>query len=219
MKVFLDVQKLRDLGQKIDVSENGIATIFEETTLQLKPGLRVRVTVTTRSDSSALRENLDLRIRPICDTEDPNHELQSVLRTWQTALRLAQMNPAYWSTEKMSSLFNCITMKLPEVNFEDQALRGMIVYLPGNFRSPKDRLGGHHLMFECIETVAHSSNCPRLNNFDSLWKSASIFGVYDFGHIIARSNKDSPLTDHDKPSSGRGYSRGSSRGGHGGRGR
>ena len=82
MKVFLDVEKLRDLGQKIDVSENGIATIFEETTLQLKPGLRVRVAVTTRLDSSALKENLDLRIRPICDTEDPNHELQSTLRTW-----------------------------------------------------------------------------------------------------------------------------------------
>ena len=89
MKVFIDVQKLRDLGLKFHVSENGIGTIFEETTLQLKPGLCVRVTVTTRTDSSALKENLDLRIRPICDTENSDHELQSVLSTWQTALCLA----------------------------------------------------------------------------------------------------------------------------------
>ena len=44
------------LDKKNDVSENGIGTIFEETTLYLKPGLRDRVAVTTCIDSCALKD-------------------------------------------------------------------------------------------------------------------------------------------------------------------
>ena len=129
------------------------------------------------------------------------------------ALCLAQTNSSYWSTAKISTLFNYITIKLLEVNFEDQALWGMIVYKPGNFCSHKHRLGRHHLTLECIETVAKSSSCHTLKKFDSLWKPASIFGIYDFTHEITRLTNDSSLLNQYKSLSGREYGCGSLQGG------
>ena len=102
-------------------------------------------------------------MRFIYCTEYSDHELQAVIHACQVALRLAQTKPSYWYTAKISTLFNYISIRFPEVNYK---LRCMIVYILGNFHLPKDCLSRYHLILECIETVSESSKSPSLKKFD-----------------------------------------------------